>query len=73
MGWWKIESVETGRIHPTAETASKFRNAIPGEEDTTCDFGGDRPADIMGEALRQVSKEYEQAWGRPAKKEELLA
>lgn len=73
MGWWKIKDVETGQIDFEAKTAARTANAIPGKEDADCLFNGDGPADIMSGALHKIRGQYEQAWGRPAKKEELTA
>lgn len=73
MSWWKIKDIETGRVDLYAKTAAKTANALPGQEDISCLFNGDEPADIMGLALRDISKAYYRAWKRPATKEELLA
>lgn len=73
MGWWKIKDVETGQIDFEAETAARTANAIPGKENVDCLFNGDGPADVMSRALHKIRGQYEQAWGRSAKKEELTA
>lgn len=74
MGWWKVESVETGQVDfdHKCPTNSGLVNAIPGQEEGGI-FNGDGPADLMGPVLDKISKEYNEAWGRPAKKEELMA
>jgi len=76
MGWWEIKDVETGQInfdHKQHLTNSNVVNAIPGNEKTDSLYNGDGPADLMGPVLRSISKQYEKAWGRPAKKDELTA
>lgn len=70
MGWWKINSVETGGIDWDGSTLA---NKIPGQDTPDGLYNGDEPADIMGEALHEISKVYQKAWGRPAKEEELTA
>lgn len=62
MGWWIIDSVETGGIGcPTLlDDEKKF-------------LGGDPPADIMGAALKKIDGEFMERWGRHAKGDELLA
>ena len=75
MGWWKVRNIETGQIDFDHEcpTNSQFVNAVPGQEDASEDvlYNGDGPADLMGSVLRKISKQYENAWNRPAKEEEL--
>ena len=75
MGWWKIKDVESGQIDFNAKTAAPgtLVNAIPGKDDIAQLYNGDEPADIMGGTLREISKVYEKAWGRPAREEELTA
>ena len=75
MGWWKIKNVETGQIDfdHKRSTGHQLVNAIPGEEVEDALYNGDGPAYLMGAALRKISYQYESAWKRPAKKEELLA
>lgn len=75
MGWWRIESVETGQVlYPTGDVIA---NVVPGQllgqEVDDGLFNGDKPADDMGAVLRKISDRYQEAWGRPAKKEELTA
>jgi hypothetical protein len=83
MGWWKIKDVESG-IDGTLSslqvdfghqcpTNPSLVNAVPGEESATELYNGDGPADIMGLALEVINKAYQEAWGRPATKEELTA
>lgn len=75
MGWWRIKDVESGGIDfdASSQLGKQLANAIPGEDDPNTLFNGDGPADVMQEALAEISALYEQAWGRPAKKEELTA
>ena len=75
MGWWKIKDVETGQIDfdHKCPTNPKFTNAVPGHEKEHALYNGDGPADLMGPILRSISKQYEEVWDRPAKKEELTA
>ncbi len=75
MGWWRIESVETGQVlYPTGNVIA---NVVPGQllgqEVDDGQFNGDKPADYMGAVLQRISDEYLKEWGRPAKKEELTA
>lgn len=75
MGWWKIKDVETGQIDfdHKCPTNPQFTNAVPCHENEDALYNGDGPADLMGPVLRKISEQYEQVWGRPAKKEELTA
>ena len=75
MGWWKIKDVETGMVDfgHKCPTNPQLANAVPGHETNGNLYNGDGPADLMGATLRKISKQYEDAWGRPAKKEELKA
>jgi len=75
MGWWKIKDVETGRIDfdNKCPLKSQLVNAIPKHNDDFNLYNGDGPADLMDDALYKISKQYEDAWGRPAKHDELLA
>ena len=75
MGWWKIKDVKTGQVDfdHKCPTNEKFANAVPGKEAEDALYNGDGPADLMGPILRKISKQYEEAWRRPAKKEELRA
>jgi len=81
MGWWKIKDIETGMVDfdHKCPTNPQLTNAVPGHEEVDEIgnpkdlFNGDGPADLMGPILRKISKQYDEAWGRPAKKEELTA
>ena len=75
MGWWKIRNVESGQIDfgHKCPTNPQLTNAMPGQEVTDSMYNGDGPADLMGPVLRKISASYEAAWGRPAKKDELIA
>ena len=74
MGWWKIKDIETGMIdfNHKCPTNPQLTNAVPGHEEDAL-YNGDGPADLMGPVLRQISAQYESAWKRPVKKEELVA
>jgi len=75
MGWWKIKDIKTGQVDfdHKCPTNRQFVNAVPGKEPEGILFNGDGPADLMGAILRKISKQYETAWKRPAKKDELIA
>lgn len=75
MGWWKIDSVETGQIDCSHKcpTNPQLTNAVPGQETEDAMYNGDGPADVMGDALRDIDKQYKDAWGRSAKPDELRA
>ena len=75
MGWWRINSVESGGIDWSHKcpTNSQLANAIPGEEIEDALYNGDQPADLMGPILDKINEEYKEAWGRPVKQEELTA
>ena len=75
MGWWKIKDIETGQIDFDHKypTNPQFTNAVLDHEETDSLYNGDGPADLMGPILRKISEQYENAWKRPAKKEELMA
>lgn len=75
MGWWKVDNIKTGQVDfdHKCPTNPQFTNAIPGQEKEDALYNGDGPADLMGATLRKISTLYENAWKRPAKKEELTA
>ncbi len=75
MGWWKIKDVESGQIDfdHKCPTNDSLTNAVPGHELDDSLYGGDGPADLMDSMLEAISKQYENAWERPAKKDELTA
>lgn len=77
MGWWKVRNIKTGQVDfdHKCPTNLKFCNAVPGHEDAVENtlYNGDGPADLMEPVLRKISTQYENAWRRPAKKEELIA
>lgn len=68
MGWWKMNP-KTGGIacSPPSDMPddSKVINAIPGRDKMEDHYGGDQPADIMGEALRKIAACWQETWGRP--------
>jgi len=61
MGWWQVGDIKSGGI------------STPNNDDPSPIYNGDGPADIMAVALDRISALYQQAHGRPAKKEELTA
>ena len=71
MGWWKIDSSESGHIDFNAQNTSGCANALPGEDDNDCCFGGDDPADVMEKAIEEINRLYIEEWGRPVKPLEL--
>lgn len=71
-GWWAITKGNSG-INPPPVDKGGLMNAIPGEDPGAARYNGDGPADIMGDALREIDLEYLMAWGRPATKMELEA
>ena len=75
MGWWKIKDIETGMVDWDHEcpTNHELTNAVPGYEVTDSMYNGDGPADLMGPMLKKISNLYKVSWGRPAKKDELIA
>jgi len=75
MGWWRIKDVESGQIDfgHKCPTNPQLTNAVPKHETKDCLYNGDEPADLMGSVLRKINTQYEAAWERPAKKEELTA
>ena len=75
MGWWRIKSVKSGGVDGTHKcwTNPKLVNAVPGSETEDDLYNGDRPADLMGPVLRKIDAEYQEAWKRPAKPDELRA
>ena len=68
MGWWKMDA-ETGGIAcspPSGKPAGvELLNAIPGRDTVDDHYGGDAPADIMGNALRDIAACWQKHWGRP--------
>lgn len=75
MGWWKVKDIQSGGIDwaHTCPTNAELVNAVPSVDDAQALYNGDGPADLMGDALRAISHLYEEEWGRPATKEELIA
>jgi hypothetical protein len=76
MGWWKIDSVESGRIDHeySREHRAGCANAVPGDaRDAKELLNGDEPADLMGAALDTIADRYRRAWGRNPKLDELRA
>jgi len=75
MGWWKIKDVESGQVDfdHKCPTNPVLTNSIPGSETEDAMYNGDGPADLMGSVLRKIDAQYREAWGRPARKEELTA
>ena len=78
MGWWKIDSVETGAIscklpsgHPGDDKT--LLNAVPGRDAPGDLYNGDGPADVMGAAVKAVDDLFRAAWGRPARPDEMRA
>ena len=72
MGWWKIDSTERGGIDWSGHTGRSNANALP--ENTTDEMvNGDAPANIMGDALQQIRKEYKDYWKREPTTGELRA
>jgi len=70
-GWWAIQPGKPG-INPPPVDKGGLMNAIPGTDPNEgALYGGDRPADILGDAMRDVDREYLLAWGRPATRTEL--
>jgi hypothetical protein len=61
MGWWKITPGNPG-LH-LGDDPKELPEL----------FNGDRPADIVQAAIYGITKEYEEAWGRPPYLEELEA
>ena len=77
MGWWKSTGPETGQIscslpsgHPGRHSEAPV-NAVPGRDAPDDDYNGDGPSDIMGKALKDIDAEFQTAWGRPARPDEL--
>ena len=60
MGWWQIYSYDQPGI------------MLPNKDPEPM-YNGDGPADIMGAALDDLVKEYQEAWGRKPYREEVLA
>ncbi len=76
MGWWKIddESGGIGNCLPSGHPGKgALCNAVPGRDDPEDQYNGDGPADVMGKAIREVDKLYEDTWGRHARPDEMQA
>jgi hypothetical protein len=78
MGWWNVDSVETGRVATTKVGESGFGeagclNAVPGKDPIDGVYNGDEPADIMGAALDTIADAYHLAWNRNPTLDELRA
>lgn len=74
MGWWKCApdgGIDTD-TKPTG-TQGSLLNAIPARDSAEDHYMGDTPADIMGEALRDIAYAYQDEWGRWPYIEELRA
>lgn len=74
-GWWAITGPEgPGLSHMPPVPKGNLLNAIPGVDPAKAAlYNGDGPADVMGDAIREIDLEYLMAWGRPATKAELQA
>lgn len=72
MGWWKIVNVESGGIDWNFDSGGPNINATI-DNITNELVNGDGPADIMGDAIEKVIKEYEKEWKRKPKVRELQA
>jgi len=59
MGWWSINNIEEGGIDWSEQGKSLYN--------------GDSPADILGDAINKVIKEYQRAWNRKPYTEEIQA
>jgi hypothetical protein len=71
-GWWAINPNKgSGQMTEPPVDKGGLQNAIPGTDPGGHFYGGDGPADIMDETLREIDLEYRRAWGRPVKYEEL--
>ena len=73
MGWWAIAN-EGGGIDFSNLGKMGLANQVPGtdnNEETL--YGGDEPADIMGNAVQEIAGLFKQEWGRYPKMEELKA
>lgn len=55
MGWWKIRDVESGGIDWDHKGPGQLVNAIPGETPENY-YNGDRPADYLGGALKDIEE-----------------
>ena len=73
MGWWKIKDVETGQVSKNWDDGRGIANAIPHKDSKNDFYNGDKPADIMGKALREIRKCYQEDWERIEKPEEMKA
>ena len=69
MGWWLLN--ECGGI-AEFDDGRECQNAIPDQDGSEKNYGGDGPADIMGPAVDKIVKEYETTWGRPPRRTELI-
>ena len=73
-GWWKIKDVDTGQIDwNQPDKATGLINAIPSSDDTDTLYNGDGPADVMGQAIKDIATLYREAWDRDPTIRELRA
>ncbi len=74
MGWWKMDP-KTGGIScnpPSGKPEdTALLNAVPGRDTVEDHYGGDEPADIIGNALHQIAECWQKKWGRLPYSEEL--
>lgn len=73
MGWWRMDK-ETGGIsckRPSGAGENGLVNAVPGRDTIEDHYGGDQPADRMGEAIHAIRKLYQEKWGREPYIEEM--
>jgi len=71
MGWWKIDNIETGGIDWENWDGTVLN--VTKDNITNELVNGDGPADIMGDALEQIRKEYKNYWNREPTLNELQA
>jgi 2'-5' RNA ligase len=68
-GWWRITPENPGvNLVP-----GKPANACPGGDPSLESYNGDGPADTMGDTMANINQQYMDAWGRPAKADEMKA
>ena len=63
MGWW-VSNTNGGIDFDAKADDGDMVNHFPGLDDPNMPLWGDEPADIMGEAIAQISALWVSRWGR---------
>lgn len=72
MGWWQIDLTKE-EVEAFENSDQLLMNSLPKRDSANRLYSGDQPADIMEETIGAIDRVYKKAWGRNARREELIA